>query len=74
MIKLNDIISLLEGKTIFGRFSTDWTKSSKRIKIPHRKLGCLDSDSKNNCSDCVIESRLICFNCEVERACETCLD
>ena len=37
MIKLDEYISLSEGKTVSGRFSIDWTKTFERIKIPHRK-------------------------------------
>ena len=34
MIKLNEFISLSEGKTVSGRFSIDWTKTFKETKIP----------------------------------------
>ena len=36
MIKLNEFLSLSEGKTISSRFLIDWTKSIERIKIPYR--------------------------------------
>ena len=71
MIKVDVFISSAEGKTISDRFSIDWTKSFERIKIPYRKKGC---DEKKVCSNCVIEPKMNCFNCEVERSCETCLD
>ena len=35
MIKLDEYISLAEGKTVSGRFSIDWTKTFEGIKIPH---------------------------------------
>ena len=42
MIKLEENISLTEGKTVSGRFSIDWTKTFEGIKIPHRKQDCSD--------------------------------
>ena len=44
MIKLNEFISLLEGKAFSGRFSNDWSKTVEGIKTPHRKRDCLDCD------------------------------
>ena len=35
MIKLNDFISVSEGKPAFGRFSIDSTKTFEGIKVPH---------------------------------------
>ena len=74
MIKLNEYISLLEGKTVSGRFSIDWTKTFEGIKIPHQKQGCSDCDNTKICSDCVIKPKMNCFNCEMEKACKSCLD
>ena len=74
MIKLDEYISLSEGKTVSGRFSIDWNKTFEGIKIPHRKQDCADCDNKRKCSDCVIKPKMNCFNCEMERACKTCLD
>ena len=73
MIKLNEYISLSEGKTFFGRFSIDWTKTFESIKIPHTKQGCLDCDNGQICSDYVIKPRINCFNCEMKRSCISCL-
>ena len=36
MTKLNEYISLSEGKTVSGGFSIDWTKIFQGTKIPHR--------------------------------------
>ena len=55
MIKLNEFISLSEGKPFPGRFSFDWTKLFEGIKIPHRKQDCLDCDNGKICSECVIK-------------------
>ena len=74
MIKLEEYISLSEGKTVSGRFSIDWTKTFEGIKIPHRKQNCSDCDNKKLCSDCLLERKMNCFNCEMERACKSCLD
>ena len=74
MIKLDEYITLSEGKTVSGRFSIDWTKTFEGIKIPHRKQGRRDCDNGKFCSDCVINPRMNCFNCEMERACNSCLD
>ena len=74
MIKLDEYISLSEGKTVSGRFSIDWTKTFEGIKIPHRKQDCADCDNKNFCSNCVIKPQMNCFNCEMEKACKPCLD
>ena len=37
MRKLDEYISLAEGKTVSARFSIDWTKTSEGIKLLHRK-------------------------------------
>ena len=74
MIKLNDVVSLSEGKTVSGRFSIDWTETFEGNKIPHRRQVCLDCDNRKYCSDCVTKANSNCFNCEVERACTPCLD
>ena len=37
MIKLEEFISLSEGKTLSGRFLNDWTQTFEGIKIPQRK-------------------------------------
>ena len=74
MINLDEHISLSEGKTVSCRFSIDWTKTFDRIKIPHRKQDCLDGGNGKICSDCVMKPKTNCFNCEMEKACKTCLD
>ena len=74
MIKLEEYISLSEGKTVSGRFSIDWTKTFEGIKIPHRKQDCSDCDNKKFCSECLLERKMNGFNCEMEKACKSCLD
>ena len=74
MIKLDEYISLSEGKTVSGRFSIDWTKTFAGIKIPHRKQNCSDCDNRKKCSDCVIKPEMNCFNCEMEKSCKLCLN
>ena len=74
MIKLDELISLSEGKTVSGRFSIDWTKTFEGIKVPHKKQDCLDCNNGKICSDCVIKPKMYCFNFEMERACKTSLD
>ena len=71
MIKLNEYISLSEGKTVSVRFSIDWTKTFEGIKIPHRKQVCLDCDNTKFSSDCVRKPEMNCSNSEMERACKT---
>ena len=73
MIKLNEYISLSEGKTVSGRFSIDWRKTFEGIKIPHRKQDCSDCDNRKICSDCIIKPKTNCFNCKMEKACKICL-
>ena len=74
MIKLDEYISLSEGKTVSGRISIDWTKLFEGMKIPHRKQNCSDCDNGKFCSDCIIKPKMNCFNCEMERAYKSCLD
>ena len=74
MIKLEEYISLSEGKTVSSRFSIDWTKTFEGVKIPHRKQNCRDCDNRKICSDCVIKPKMNCFNCEMEKSCKSCLD
>ena len=74
MIKLEEYISLAEGKTVSGRFSIDWTKTFEGIKTPHRKQDCSECDNRKICSDCIIKPKKNCFNCEMEKSCKSCLD
>ena len=74
MIKLNEYRSLSEGKTVSGRFSIDRPKTFEGIKIPHRKQDCSECDNRKICSDCVIKPKMNCFNFEMEKSCESCLD
>ena len=74
MIKLDEYISLSEGKTVSGIFSIDWTKTFEGIKTPHRKQDCSDWDNRKICSDCVIKPRMNCSDCKMERARKSCLD
>ena len=36
IIKLKELISISEGKTVTGRFSIDWTKMFEGTKVPQR--------------------------------------
>ena len=74
MIKLDEYISLSEGKTVSGRFSIDWKKTFEGIKIPHRKQNCSGCDNSKHCTNCVIKPKMNCFNCEIEKSCKSCLD
>ena len=74
MLKVEEFISLSEVKTVFGRFSIDWTQTKKGIKIQRSKQDCLDCDKGKVCSDCVRKPKTNCFNCEMKRSCETCVD
>ena len=74
MIKFEKVISLSEGKTVYGRFSIDWTKTFDGNGTPQRKEDCLDCDNGKICGDCVLKPKNNCFNCEMERTCKSCLD
>ena len=74
IIKLDEYISLSEGKTVSGRFSIDWTKTFEGIKIPHRKQNCSECDNSKHCSDCIVKPKMNCFNCEMKKSCKSCLD
>ena len=65
---------LKERFTVSGIFAIHWTNTFEGIKIPHRQQGCSDCDNTKICSDCAIEPKMNCFNCEMLRACKTCLD
>ena len=74
MIKLEEYISLSEGKTVSDRFSIDWTKKFEGIKIPHRKQDCSKCDNTKICKGCVIKPKMNCFNSEMEKSCKSCLE
>ena len=73
MMKLDECISLSEGKTVSGRFLIDWTKTFEGVKVPHKKQDCLDCDNGKNCSDRVIKLKMNCSKCEMEKACKSCV-
>ena len=72
--KLNEFLSSLEEKSSCTGFSNDWRKSFEGIEKPHQKQDCLDCNNELMCGECVLKRILNCFNCELERTCETCLD
>ena len=74
MNKLIAFISLSEKKCVSSRFLIDWTKTFEGIKIPQKKQDCSDCVNRKICSDCVIKRKMNCFNCEMVRACKSCLD
>ena len=74
MIKLDEYISLSEGKTVSGRFSIDWTTTFEGIRIPHRKQDCSKCDNEKILYACFIKPKMNCFNCEMERAFKSSLD
>ena len=74
MIKLDEYISLSEGKTVSSRFSIDWTETIEGTKIPHRKQDCSDCNNGKLCSDCAMKRKMKCFKFEMQRACKSCLD
>ena len=57
-----------------GSFSIDWTKLFEVIKVSHGKPGYLDCKNELICSNCVEKRKMSCFNCEMERACTSCLE
>ena len=74
MIKLDDFISLSEGKTVSERFSNNWTKTFEGVRLLPMIPNCLDCDIGRICSDCVIKPKLNCFNSKLEKGCLSCLD
>ena len=68
MIKLDQYLSLSEGKPISGRSSRDSTKTFEGIKTPDGKQGCLECKNTKFCSDCVMKPKMNCFHCEMERS------
>ena len=72
-IKLNEFISLSEGKIVPGRFLIDWTLTVEGKEIPHSKKGCLDCNNRKIYNEYVIKPTLNCFHCEMQRVCKTCL-
>ena len=74
MIGLDLYISLSAGKYVSGKFLMDRTTAFEELKVPHGKKDCLDCDNGKHCSDCVEKREMICFNCDMEIACNTCLD
>ena len=68
MIKLDEYISLSEGKTVSGRFSIDWIKTFEGVKIPHRKQDCSDCDNTKFCDDCFIKTKKELFQLRDEKS------
>ena len=74
MIKLDYFLSLSEGESMSGRFLNDWKKSFEGIKIPHQKPSCLECENKLVCSNFVEKRKMNCFNCNMEKFCNSCSD
>ena len=58
---------------ILGKSKLNWKKDLHGIKIPHRVFQCPQCDNDKICNQCEISPEMNCFECEVVKACKTCL-
>ena len=76
MVGLNfkDFLDLERGDTILGKSKLNWKKDFHGIKIPHKMFQCLRCDNKKKCNQCEKSPKMNCFECEVVKACKSCLN
>ena len=76
MVGLNfkDFLDLERGDTILGESKLNWRKNLHGVRIPHRVFQCPQCDNDRTCKQCEISLKMNCFECEVVRACKTCLN
>ena len=76
MVGLNfkDFSDLERGYTIIGKSTLNWKKDSHGVKIPHRVFFCPQYDNDKICKQCQISPKMKSLECEVVKACRTCLN
>ena len=76
MVGLNfkDFLDLEKGDTILGKSKLNWKRELQGIKIPHRIYQCPQCDDDKICKECEISPKVNGFNCEVNKACKSCLN
>ena len=59
--------------TILGKSKLNWKRDLHGIKIPHRVFQCPQCDNDKICKECELSPKMNCFECEVVKACRSCL-
>ena len=59
--------------TFFDKSKLNWKRGLHGIKIPHRVFQCSQCDSEKICKHCEISPKVNCFECEIVKACGSCL-
>ena len=72
-LSFKDFLDLERGDTILGKSKLNWKRVLRGVKIPHRVFQCPQCDNDRICKQCEISPRINCFECEVNKACKTCL-
>ena len=75
MVGLNfkDFLDLEKGDTILGKSKLNWKTTLHGIKITHRVFQCSQCVNDKICKHCEMSPKMICFECEVVKACRSCL-
>ena len=76
MVGLNfkDFLDLERGDTVLGKSRLNSKRHLHGVKIPHRLFQSPQCDNDRICKQCEISPRMNCFECEVIKACKTCLN
>ena len=73
-LNFKDFLDLERGETILGESKLSWKRDLRGIKIPHRVFQCPQCDNDRICKQFGISPRMNCFECEVFKACNSCLN
>ena len=73
-ITFKNFLDLERGKTLKNISKLKWKRELGGIKIPHRRLGCENCDESRKCLNYELKPEMNCFNCEISKSCQDCLN
>ena len=76
MVRLNfkDFLDLDRGDIILGKSKLNWKRDLHGVKVPQRIFQCPQCDNDKICKQCEVSLKINCFECEVVKACRSCLN
>ena len=73
-VGFKDFFGLEKGKTVRNMSKLNWKRELYGVKLPHRIIGCENCREERKCRFCIIDPKMNCFECELCRPCDKCLE
>ena len=73
-IGFTDFFIMDKGLIVRNTSKLIWKRDLLGIKGPHRVINCENCQNDKVCRSCIINPKLNCFDCEISRSCDKCLN